>query len=72
MCHMHFVCAALRVTRLGFVFNSILWRDCHLAVCGRRATHMENPRAAAQVTSFSSRELKEVTWAAAYLDRLYV
>ena len=26
---------------------------------------MENPRAAAQVTSFSSRELKEVTWAAA-------
>ena len=27
---------------------------------------MENRRAAAQVTCFSSRELKHVTWAAAY------
>ena len=39
MCHMHFVCAALHVTGLGCGFNSILRRDCHLAVCGRRPTH---------------------------------
>ena len=42
--HMHFVCAALHVTGLGCDFNSILWRDCHLAVCGEVAhPHGETP-----------------------------
>ena len=65
MCHMHFVCAALHVTGLGCGFNSILRRNCHLAVCERRATDMEKRWAAAQVTCFSPRGLKHVTWAAA-------
>ena len=72
MCHMHFVCAALHVTGLGCGFNSILRRDCHLAVCGRWATHMEKRRAAAQVTCFSPRGLKHVTWAAARRFSMWV
>ena len=48
---LHFVCAALHVPGLGCVFDSILWGDCHMAVCeeaghrhgetsGRRPSHM--------------------------------
>ena len=34
MRHMHFVCVAVHVTGLGRGFNSFLWGDYHLAVCG--------------------------------------
>eukprot|EP01048_Picozoa_sp_COSAG05_P007556 COSAG05_NODE_536_length_8861_cov_4.614700_4_plen_75_part_00 len=62
MCPMHFVCAALHVMGLGCGFN-IVFYDAIVSwpFAGRWATHMEKCRAAAQITSCSSREVARLS-----------
>ena len=77
MRHMHVVCVAVHVTGLGRGFNSFLWGDYHLAVCGEVGhPHGETPHHGPPTWRNAGpppkspalvhvRELKQVTWAAA-------